>query len=208
MAAYLQDLCPWQCYATLTFSPKSKWWLSPASWREPVIGRGSLRSDDGRERHGEHREPQTNMRRCQEVVALWHQLLCERLLGPKWHRRKGVEGVKAFIPWESQKSGALHVHPLVGSMPSGWRYQDLRECWTEAQRRSVLAPGFSWLRPYAEDEKLRRYVAKYVVKDLDGDGWSLLGWKCAPPGPAEMVLPGRSGGDREVGSRDRLTNVE
>ena len=159
MADYLDNLAPWQSYVTLTFAPREKWWLSCAAWREPEIKRGRVRCEAGRTAKGEHVQLQTSYTRTRQAVAAWHNAMNVRFYGPRWRRYKDFEGVKLFLPWERHKSGAFHLHPLVAGLPEGWRYAELREDWTTAQRAVGLVPGWALTLPYGRDRKLRVYCA-------------------------------------------------
>lgn len=168
MSVYLQELGPWDVYATLTFAPVQRWWLETSPGNEPAIRRGSVRSATG------HPCPQTSVRRTVQAVDRFWRSLNDSYLGPRWHRWKDKSGrVKLFVPWERHKSGQYHCHPLVGNLPRGWRFTEVHDAWQAAQRAVGLTPGKAWLKPYVGKKELRDYVAKYVTKDLDGDAWSL-----------------------------------
>lgn len=179
MTEYLREVHPWQVFSTLTFAPKARWRLDVAADRAPRM----IQESEGK--------PQTSEQFVQRVVCRFVQILNERMWGRRYYRRS--ERVKLFVPWEPQKWGALHAHPLIGGMPVGgewnaddelgvvrageWRFQDVHDAWREAQMDFGLQPGYAWLKPY-EPGRVDGYVAKYVTKDLKGDGWTFFGFEC------------------------------
>ena len=98
---------------------------------------------------------------------------------------------------EPHKSGALHVHGLLGSTvsarcPNGLSRRKLKELWHEE-----LGVGFAKVKPYRAGVS-DRYVVKqvsYVAKDVRGS----TGWKIFGPDPRLRDLPWKPQGPATVG---------
>lgn len=192
MTKYLQGF-EWQVFATLTFAPRKRKVFDgftesgQAKWksvRSTCAARCPGRGEDGRCLTHEA-GPQTVIDFTQRVAKRFWAKLNERYYGKRWYRRD--QAVRLFLPWETQKWGALHAHPLIGKLPmtgqqrlygrkdGGWRFQDLHAAWRAAQLDFGLHPGHAHLLPY-ESGGASAYVAKYCAKDVAGDQWSLFGF--------------------------------
>ena len=132
------------------------------------------------------------------LVALVLSKIVHNLLLPGIKDRRGschrlptaLGRVKVFVPWEYQKWGALHCHPLLGGMPDSWCFPEVGMTWRDAQEGVGLRPGYAKVLPMPPagseyGKRVREYVAKYVAKDLHGDLWHLIGF------PKESRPPAR-----------------
>lgn len=192
MTKYLQGF-DWQVFATLTFAPrvrrvfdgftpegKAIWKAQRSTCAPKCPGRGP----DGRCRTHED-GPQTVVEFTERIAKRFWSKLNALYFGKRWYRRK--DRICMFLPWETQRWGALHAHPLLSRLPEsgqgrlwggrthGWEYRDLHKAWREAQLDFGLVPGHAHLLPY-ESGGAAAYVAKYCAKDVAGDQWSLYGF--------------------------------
>jgi len=92
------------------------------------------------------------------------------------NRRKGCKGVKGEMLyfWERQKDGTWHVHLVTNlylsvrwlrpwMMERGWGWQMRVEEITAPQRH---VDGVGWVRDDREQERLIRYLLKYLTKAM------------------------------------------
>lgn len=175
-----------EVFATLTFAPLQRYELAVDARSRPCVKRvyewcrPSCAGRDSRGRCATHQRPVRAIAFTQRVVNRFWVRMNERFFGRYW-RRRGRQ-VRMFVPWEKQKWGALHAHPLIGGLPMegeegepNWRFREIHRAWELAALDFGLAKPHAWLSP-CESAGCVGYVAKYCTKDLDGDLWDLIGF--------------------------------
>lgn len=175
MATFLERIAEWQAFTTCTFAPVRKQ-LAVARLLEQ---NNVAPLDDGRASP----RPQDKSIFCRRVFHCFVGDL-NRAAFSRRQIRNG-ESVQIFVPWELQKWGALHCHPLIANLPKGWRYKDIHAAWRSAQENYGLGPGRAHVLPYSRGD-ITSYVAKYVTKDVTGDLWDLIGFRTGEGSPLPM----------------------
>ena len=183
----------WDVWGTLTFAPCVQKELDATPEKVCQIS-GPKDWQGAHACFRQNKVPFTAVEFAQKLVRRWVRNLNRSM----FTRKQAREGrrLQVFIPWERQKWGALHAHPLVACLPgkeeprwsrwlmediSGWRVEELRRAWKHTQAEFGIEPGHAWLKYIgATNEEHRQavlgYVSKYVAKDSDGDLWDLLGF--------------------------------
>ena len=108
--------------------------------------------------------PRVHPERANKAFRVWLAIANRTLFGRRWHKRG--EGVTWARGLELQQRGTIHFHVLVAGVA------DLRRL-TMMDEWARLA-GWARIRPVESQERVARYVAKYVAKggeiDLGGPG--------------------------------------
>lgn len=145
-AATLRDALP-QYFASLGLSAYVTWTFKPR-----------------RTRSGKLKRPKGEWARKCLLTAL--NRLNRRLFGRTWQRdRVGAFGV---LCWEKHADGHPHVHAMVGGVERVPR-RDL-ELYFAAE-----TGWCDWHPITAADERVARYISKYITKDADADLWEFYG---------------------------------
>jgi hypothetical protein len=109
-------------------------------------------------------EPQVHPERADKSFRVWLARLNDARFGLRWRRRgKGVLWARGI---EFQRRGSLHFHVLVARVGEVRRLS-MMDAWSD------LA-GWARIRPVEHQDRVAKYVAKYVAKggeiDLGGPG--------------------------------------
>lgn len=115
-AAWLNEVAHWQCFATLTFAPRRSWQYRGDVNKGASYAKHVLAWKDEREGRTERWRPQDDQAFCERVVSRFYCELNEEFFGRRYRRKE--QRVKLFVPWEKQKRGALHCHPLIAGLPA------------------------------------------------------------------------------------------
>jgi len=104
-------------------------------------------------------EPNVHPERAAKCFRVWVATANRMAFGHGWASRgEGVTWVRAL---EYQRRGTIHFHGLMSGV-GGLRRLTLMDRWKE------LA-GFARVGAVKDQERVRKYVAKYVVKEGDID---------------------------------------
>lgn len=123
-----------------------------------------------------------------KAFRLFISMLNRKLYGPRWHKRgKGIRWVCAM---ERQARGVVHFHSLLASpelvelLKSSWSPDEEGRWQNEVLELWNSLAGFARIEPIKNDDLVRGYVSKYVVKggeiELGGPGMPEYQWAGHP----------------------------
>jgi len=161
LAARLRT-APWEQYWTFTFVPR----------RQRIHGNPGVL-------HVRLQE----MRQLPFAERVFARFFCDlnaAVYGQRRSQRDSDSRATMFVPWEFTKLGAVHCHPLALGVKDV-RFNTVRRLWGRTTQSFGVGPGRSWIKPYQRGN-LENYLAKYVTKDMTGDGWGVWGpWHLLGP---------------------------